>query len=109
MIKSMPLFVRVVLGLLLFAAPVQAASITLLWDPSPDATVTGYSILYGTQPGVHGTRVDIGNTTTYTLGLTPQTITTYYFVVTARSAGGDSDPTPGASLIISPVYPARGI
>ncbi len=68
------------------AAP-ASVSVTLAWDVSTDATVTGYKLHYGTVDGVYDRTIDVGNVTTYTVtGL--QTGLTYYFAATAYNAAG---------------------
>jgi photosystem II stability/assembly factor-like uncharacterized protein len=62
---------------------VFAATLTLAWDPSPQAA--GYVIVYGTQPGVYTESRDVGNRTRETIsGLAENT--TYYFAVRAYNA-----------------------
>ena len=64
------------------------AQVHLAWDPS-SGQVDGYRIYYGTTPGSHPTRVDVGNVTDYLVtGL--QEATTYYFVVRAFNQYGES-------------------
>lgn len=65
----------------------RALGVTLEWDPSPDAWVSGYAIHYGTSGGNYTVRVDVGNTTTCTItNLNPGV--TYFFVATAYTADG---------------------
>ena len=80
---------------------VQAAQgVTLAWQASPDSTVVGNRIHYGTASGVYTTTVDVGNVTTATLsGLTAGV--TYYYVVTAyNSQGGSSLPSNEVSGVV---------
>lgn len=59
-----------------------AQSVTLAWDSSPDPTVAGYYVHYGTASQVYNDLVDSGGTTSATVdGLSPGQ--TYFFVVTA--------------------------
>jgi hypothetical protein len=69
----------------------MTAQASLAWDPSPDSTVTGYKLHYGTESGSYTESVDVGNTTSYTLdGLQPNT--DYYFAATAYDdQGAESD------------------
>lgn len=70
-----------------FAMAQATQSLNLVWDASPDSTVSGYRVYYGTSSGNYTTVIDVGNTTTATISnLTPGT--TYYFVVTAYNASG---------------------
>ena len=73
-------------GALLMSVLVLLA-VTLEWDPSPDAWVTGYYIHYGLATSNYTVRVDARNNTSCTItNLTPAT--TYYFVATAYAADG---------------------
>jgi len=57
-------------------------SITLAWDPSPDPSVVGYYLYYGTASHVYGEKVDAGSATSATVeGLF--VAETYFFAVTA--------------------------
>ena len=46
----------------------EAASITVVWDPNPEANIAGYILYYGTASGAYATTVDVGNTATWTIG-----------------------------------------
>lgn len=75
------------LALILFlTATTHANPITLAWDPSSSDDVTGYTVRYGTSPGLYSKHVDAGNTTSLTLPTLPNG--TYYFVVQAYSSDG---------------------
>ena len=74
--------------LALAASPVWAGSVTLSWDPVPDADRAGYRIYYGTVSGTYPNVVDAGNVTTYTINsLTDCTL--YYFAVKAYDTAGN--------------------
>ena len=61
--------------------------VTLEWDPSPDAWVSGYALHYGTASSNYTIRIDVGNATSCTItNLTPGV--TYYFVATAYATDG---------------------
>src|SRR5262245_42625469 len=63
----------IALALLISAVPKasDAANVTLAWDPSADATVTGYAVYYGTKSGNLPNGVNVGNQTSYQItGLT---------------------------------------
>jgi hypothetical protein len=77
----------------IFLAPVTASAgrLDLTWDPSPDTSVTGYVIYYGTAAGVYNQSVDVGNRVTYALEGVTEGIT-YYLVVRAYNAAGDFSP-----------------
>lgn len=80
------------LGFVLSPLAVYAESITLAWDPSPDADVTGYRIYYGTESRNYTFPfVDAGNVTQYTINdLDKDEI--YYFAVTGWISGGRESP-----------------
>ncbi|HMP82706.1 MAG TPA: fibronectin type III domain-containing protein [Verrucomicrobiota bacterium] len=73
--------------LVICAALVHAQSVTLAWEPSPDATVTGYRIYYGDASGVYTNFVDAGNATHCVVGGLAAGAD-YYFVATAYTASG---------------------
>jgi hypothetical protein len=80
------------LGFIFSPHVAYAASITLVWDPSPDADVAGYRIYYGTESCNYAyPPVDVGNVTQYTInGLDIDGI--YYFAVTAWTSDGKETP-----------------
>src|ERR1700730_8082711 len=64
-------------------APAGRSTVTLTWDRSPDQTVKGYRLHYGTTSGRNYSRiVDVGKVTTYTIS-NLNTGKKYYVVVTA--------------------------
>jgi hypothetical protein len=65
----------------------MAADISLAWDASVSAGVTGYKVYVGSSSGTYGTPTAIGNNTAYTV--TGLASGTYYFAVTAYDAGGN--------------------
>jgi chitodextrinase len=73
---------------LLFSANVSAApQVSLAWNASSTATVTGYRLYYGTASGSYGSHTDVGNQLSYTVGgLTAGA--NYYFAVKAYNAAG---------------------
>jgi len=85
------------LALLLLSPSVAAArsavvlqapqTVQLAWDASPDP-VSGYKVHYGTVEGTFSSHLDVGNVT----GWTSQTLPagTYFFVVSAYNAAGES-------------------
>ena len=83
--------IRIPGGLLLLALlhpPVEAAqSVTLAWDPSPDATVVGYNMKYGVASHNYGKISDVGIATSTTItGLAEGT--TYFFAATSYDLHG---------------------
>lgn len=79
------------LVVVLTAATVNAATVTLQWDPNPEPTVTGYRLSYGTKSGVYTTTVDVGSQVTWPVVVNPPTSTTYYFAIQAVATAGISD------------------
>ena len=81
--------------------PTTNGTATLTWSPNTETDVNAYNVYMGTQPGVYGAPVSVGNVTSYTVGnLTGGT--TYYFSVTAlNSSGGESL---HSSEVSKPVY-----
>ncbi|MGN6370532.1 MAG: LamG-like jellyroll fold domain-containing protein [Phycisphaerae bacterium] len=81
--------------------------IDLSWNSVPNAT--GYSLLRSTSPGGPYTTIATRFTaTTYQdvgLSVDPATGTTYYYVVSAEDAGGDSHYSVEASATALPTFP----
>src|SRR5690606_9118553 len=68
-------------------------SVTLEWDPSPDADIAGYRLWYGTSTGSYQQSVEVGSTTSATLPNLADD-QTYFIVVTAFNAAGlESEPS----------------
>ena len=72
-----------VAALLLTAATVDARPITLVWDASPDPSVAGYIVSYGTEPGTYSDSIDVGNLISWQVDLPGAQ---YYFAVRAYDA-----------------------
>jgi len=71
----------------LTALAASAATVTLAWDASPDASVTGYRIYYGPASGSYTNSTTVGNVTNATLtSLKAGAI--YYFAATAYDGSG---------------------
>lgn len=68
-------------------ALLSAQSVSLAWDPSPDATVTGYAVYYGEAPDSLTNRVEAGNNLTVTV-TNLVAAHTYYFVAVAYDGDG---------------------
>ena len=75
-------FIVVMLG----AAEMQAATLTLSWDRNPEPDIAGYVISYGTSSGSYTTSVDVGNVTTWTTSL-PSGFR-YFFAAQAYNSAG---------------------
>ena len=87
--RSPILFVVVVLlTILIHAQILEAASLTLVWDHSPDTRVAGYVVSYGTQPGVYTTTVKVARVTTVTIGNLVEEAR-YYFAVQSYDSTGE--------------------
>lgn len=93
--KTAILLLTAILGL---TNNVQAKTVTLAWDPSPDSQVTGYKLYYasgsssdpfvGTGANLGPSPIDVGSVTTANLsGLADAQ--THYFKVTAYDAAGN--------------------
>lgn len=60
----------------------SSGTANLRWDGSSAPNLAGYKVYYGTQPGMYGTSVSVGNVTNYQVtGLNPNV--TWYFAVTS--------------------------
>ena len=65
-----------------FRVPVPDHVIHLAWDPSPDFSVVGYNVYYGTNAGSYGSLIDAHDTTQLAIdGLAPGV--TYFMAATA--------------------------
>ena len=81
--------------------PTTTGTATLTWDPNTETNVVGYNMYMGTQPGVYGGPLAVGNSTSYTVGnLTGGR--TYYFSLTAVDSGGNE--SLHSSEVSKPVY-----
>ena len=84
------IFIFLLLLIMLFAGKAYAGSKQLVFDPSPDKTVTGYNLYYG-QSKNFGITVDLGNNTSYNLPKLEDGAT-YYFAASAYDKyGNESD------------------
>jgi len=62
-------------------------NVTIQWDPSPDATVTGYNFYYGVASRTYTNITDCGTATVITV-TNLSSLTTYYFAATAYNVLG---------------------
>jgi len=68
--------------------PTTNGTAALSWDGNTDPDLAGYNVYMGSQPGVYGAPISIGNTTNYTVSnLTGGR--TYYFSLTAVDTSGN--------------------
>lgn len=66
-------------------------NVSLSWNPSPDAGVSGYRIYYGVDSHKYGEMIDVGNVTNAVITV-PDGPGTYYFAATSYDyAGNESD------------------
>lgn len=75
-------------------------SVTLAWDPSTDAVVAGYLVLYGPASGDYTSRVDAGANTTATISGLREGLTYYFAVVAYDVLGEESAPSPEITYIV---------
>lgn len=84
-----------------FSALLPTASVSLKWNRSPSAEVTGYRIYYGAVTRNYSNSIAVGNITNSVLpGLNIGE--TYYFTVAAYTAGGLESPFSNELLYIVP-------
>jgi hypothetical protein len=85
-------------------------TVTLVWDPSPDATVAGYFLYVGLTSGVYSNKMDAGFQTNCTVaGLISSN--TYYFVATAytENAQLESPFSNEASYTVPAIYSPNAV
>jgi hypothetical protein len=89
----------------LFASTVEAATVTVAWDPNPEPDVNGYNVYVSSNPANMGGGTNIGNRTNWTfVGL--QSNVVYYFGVQARSSSGAVSPIAILGHAMPPPIPA---
>ena len=101
------LTVPILVFILIFVSTpeVSAASVRLVWDPSPEPLVTGYRLYIGRSSGVYTDIIDAGNRTDSTItGLDAGL--TYYFVATAYTGAGDESVFSNETAFTMPGSPA---
>lgn len=98
---------KVMLTLLLCVTSLMAsaASVTLAWDASPDASVTGYRIYYGPASGAYTNSATVGNVTNVTL-TSLKAGALYYFAATAYNGTGLESAFSNETSYTTPVVPA---
>jgi hypothetical protein len=96
-----------VLLLLLSVLPLGAGQkLTLAWDRSVDASVTGYKLYYRELAATNYTQVDVGNTNVCRLSDLLETRTYTFYVTCYNAAGLESDPSNSVSYTV-PLAPLR--
>ena len=69
--------------------PLHGQSITLQWNPNPEADLDGYFLHYGTQSRMYSQTLNVGDTTEYTVdNLIAGTM--YFFAISAYDTAGNS-------------------
>jgi hypothetical protein len=91
----------VLIGMLAFSRMVDAASLTVAWDPSIDPDVVGYRVSMGTRSGVYSTSIDTGSQTFAQFANLTGGVT-YYFVVQSYDAALDMSPASAEVAGIAP-------
>jgi hypothetical protein len=81
---------RVVLLLFFCALNAHAVTIKFQWDPNTETDIAGYKIYSGTTSGSYPNIKDIGNVTTGSIDIPPNTAT--YITVTAYNTSGLESP-----------------
>jgi hypothetical protein len=95
--KRLLLFLLLCLTAIGQSLPTNTASVTLAWDPSPESDVAKYVLYQGQASGQYTRQIDVTNRVNGVLLCTNKVdglaySTTFYFVVTARSAAGLESP-----------------
>jgi hypothetical protein len=81
------------LGVVTLSSPLRALSpaVALAWDPSPDRTVTGYNVYYGTASRSYTNIIAVGNSTNAVVSNLVNGVTYYFAATTYTAAGLESD------------------
>ena len=69
------------------SASAEAGTFTLMWDPSPEPNVTGYTVSWGPSSDWYVNTVDVGNQTSF-LFTEPDPTVPYYFAIRAYNSAG---------------------
>ena len=89
----MKIFITLLLIMVIPVCQVSAATVELVWDPSPESTVTQYRLVWGNYSG-NIVNMPFTNQTTITVPRTtaavsvPNTAGTWYFRVRVETAEG---------------------
>jgi hypothetical protein len=85
--RKLPFSVLVVSVALCFSRSlVEASSVTLVWNPSSDSTVTRYRIYYGESRGLYTQWLDVGNVTNATVSGLADGVTYFFAACSYNSA-----------------------
>jgi Viral BACON domain/Fibronectin type III domain len=82
-------------------APTTNGTATLTWTANTEPDVSAYNVYMGTQPGIYGAPVSVGNVTSYTVGNLTGGVTYYFSVTALNSSGGESL---RSSEVSKPIY-----
>lgn len=105
---------KIILALLLLAAPAFADTINLAWDKVtlgvddlPLQELTGYKVYKGTAAGDYSTPLVTITPATENYSFEQSIIGTYFFVVTAYNSVGESGHSNEVSAVVNPKVPAK--
>jgi len=73
--------------------------VTLGWNASPDPTVVGYYLYYGSTSGVYANKINVGTNTTFTVTSLIAGSTNYFTTTSYNAAGVESGYVPEVSYI----------
>ncbi len=85
------IWVLSILVLVSLVAEVQAASVTLAWDPSPSQDVAGYKIYYGPFSGIYTNTIGVGKALTGTVSGLLVGVRNYFAITAYDTNGIESD------------------
>ncbi len=99
--KNLCNFFAALLSLFLISAlPTRASNtVSLAWDQNPETDIAGYRLKHGTSTGTYTDTLDVGPTTTATVG-NLSAGTEYFFIITAyNTVGLESSPSAEVSYL----------
>jgi hypothetical protein len=83
-----------------YFALLQAQQVTLGWSASPDPTVVGYYLYYGTTSGIYDNKIDVGTNTTYTVSGLVEGSTNYFTATSYTPARVESSNVAQVSYVV---------
>lgn len=86
MLQKSHFFVSLLLGFMMIARPVSAA--TLHWDAASDSDLAGYVVYCGHESGIYADTIDVGEVLEYSLSAL-ETGQSYYLAVSAYDQWGN--------------------